>query len=266
MRFVVTGTPRSATRYAAALFEKLDVPCTHEKLFRPQSQLVDVSRWDAHGESGESSWMAWAFLGALQTPIACFHTMRNPWAVIDSLAHRNQVIQEHAQPSEHQKRMRATIEAYCPRVFTYDAPVNRAAALVVDWNRVIAVAARRHATIYHPFHVERLTPNAVHEMLSLIGVTRDDAVVRRALENVSTRTNRGRILKHGQPLSHPGIQAYAEQLAKARGLRLTTQSVSLPEEEKAPAEIAGMMDPALCGEVNAYAERHGYETVAAVAA
>lgn len=266
MRFVVTGTPRSATRYAAALLEKLDVPCTHEKVFRPQSTLVDISRWDARGEAGESSWMAWAFLGALQTPLVCFHTIRNPWAVIDSLAHRNQILQKHAQASEHQKRMRATIESYCPRVFQYDAPADRAAALVIDWNRAIAEAAQRYARIYQPFHVERLGVEGVRTLLSAIDITRNDSAIESALGEVSHKTNRGRILTHNVQLSHPGMQRYVEELAAARGLKMTTQRVSLPTESKTSAEIVNMMNPTLCEEINSYAERHGYETATALAA
>ena len=62
MRFIVTGTPRSATQYGARLFTELGVTCEHEHALRPLAAVVDTLRWYKAGAAGESSWMAWTLL------------------------------------------------------------------------------------------------------------------------------------------------------------------------------------------------------------
>jgi len=59
--FVVTGSGRSGTTYAARLFTALGVECGHEAVFR-----VDTSRFTGFGPYvGDASWLAVPFVASL---------------------------------------------------------------------------------------------------------------------------------------------------------------------------------------------------------
>ncbi|KKM23076.1 hypothetical protein LCGC14_1618860 [marine sediment metagenome] len=259
MRFVITATPRAATRYAATLMQALNVPCVHERVFRPDRPLVDVLSWYQAADRGESSWAAWTFLGSLPGPVVVLHQHRDPWRVIDSLAHRNSIIKLDAPDTANIKIMRAMVEAYCPRVLQCDNAVDRAAALVLDWNALIINAAQLCASAYHSYCVERLDVPGVRELLSLIDVSRSDAAIERALKDTDRRENAGRKVEHDVPISDPNIRKYVESLGGVpRAQRI---SVMPTYEHKSAEELVDLMSPELAEEINQYASRHGYPTV-----
>jgi len=259
VRFIITGTPRAATRYAASLMRALDVPCTHERVFRPQAALIDALRWYREADSGESSWIAWAFLWALPARIPVFHTVRDPWKVIDSLAYRNQIVSRDHPKTDHQRCQRDAVETYCPRVAKQATAVDRAACLLIDWNRMIEHAADDCADVYVSYGVESMCAGDVAALLSGIGVERTRDEIECALDSVPRTSNQGREIVHDVPISHPGVEEYIK--ARFPGVRMSVQRISPTTTSKTPRELADMMSPKLVDEVNEYADRFGYDTV-----
>ncbi len=267
MRFVVTGSPRSATRYAAVLFERLGVPCTHEQVFRQTGSAIDVVRWYKQNNHGDSSWLAWAFLDLIPGPVVVFHTRRNPWKVIDSMAHRNRIVSMIETRAESINSLRDVMNAYCPRVAQYDTEINRAAAFMLDWNDLIEEAfyhgnPKRDGMIYRSYRVESLNVPFVHNMLADLGLTRTDEQVTHALDPDYHKTNRGRVVTKKTDLSglsNPDVARYIEE---RWGAEITSvQVIASTDDAMSGEELAEQMAPELLDEVNRYAERFDYPTV-----
>ena len=108
-RFLITGTPRAATKYAARLFTACGVPCHHEGTVRPLTPLVELLRWYRDADGGESSWMSWTVQPLFPKPLPILHTIRNPWAVIDSLCNRNSILKPEQLHSITMNALRDTI-------------------------------------------------------------------------------------------------------------------------------------------------------------
>lgn len=264
MRFVVTGSPRSATRYAAVLFERLGVPCTHEQVFRHTGSPVDVVRWYERGNHGDSSWLAWAFLDLIPGPVVMFHTRRDPWKVIDSMAHRNRIVSMVESRAESINSLRDVMNAYCPQVAQYDTEINRAAAFMLDWNqRIEEVAfAHRENVVYRSYRVESLNVPFVHNMLSDLDITRTDEQIEHALNPDYHKTNQGRVVTEKTDisgLSNPDVARYIEE---RWGREITSvQIIASTDDAMSGEELAEQMAPELLDEVNCYATRFGYSTV-----
>ncbi len=257
MNFIVTGTPRSGTTYAAVLFEALGVPCTHEKVFLPQGTLLDAVKWCAkHG--GESSWLAWAFLGMCPGPVAIFHQRRDPWRVIDSMAYRNVIAQVDVTQTQHYLWIREVIDAVCPRLLSHDNPVDRAAILVLDWNAAIERAVRP-GDRYMDYRVESLSATVVETMLSRIGVVRSEPEIERALATVSKTTNVGLGQNYDAQITEPAILDYMQVHYPGRDFAM--RSIEAVQDRKTAEQLAEAMDPDLLEEVNQYAVSHDYEAV-----
>lgn len=267
MRFVVTGSPRSATRYAAVLFERLGVPCTHEQTFRQTGSAIDVVRWYEQDNHGDSSWLAWAFLDLIPGPVVMFHTRRDPWKVIDSLAHRNRIVSMVESRAESINSLRDVMNAYCPRVAQYDTEINRAAVFMLDWNDLIDAAfysgnPKRDGMIYMPYCVESLNVPTVRSMLGALDLTRTDEQIEHALDPDYHKTNRGRVVtkKTGlSGLSNPDVARYIED---RWGSEITSvQIIASTDDAMSGEELAEQMAPELLDEVNHYAMRFDYPIV-----
>lgn len=257
MKFIVTGTPRSATRYAAVLFSLLEVPCRHEEVCRPNADLICLHEWQTGPQQGESSWLAWAFLGAMAEPVVVFHSRRDPFKVIDSLAHRNQMCRLDRPETAHNRRQQQVIEWYCPRIRHYTESVDRAAVMLLDWNRRIVEAATRYAGRYVPYLVERVDSVEVSVWLDAIGCERSVEQIDRALDAVAKDTNCGRKVRRGCPISNQQVWDYiVNEIADGR--RIATAVVEPATEFATRAEILDRMAPELAAEVVDYAERFGY--------
>ncbi len=261
MRFIVTGAPRSATRYAAVMFERLGVPCTHERVFRQTGSAIDIVRWYNQDEHGDSSWLAWAFLNLIPGPVVMFHTRRNPWKVIDSLAHRNRMVSMDETRAESINSLRDIMNVYCSRVAQYDTEINRAAVFMLDWNKWIELTADRShlAFNYVPYCVETLDANCVRKMLTVLDLTRTDEQIKYALDTDYHKTNRGRVVtkKTGlSGLSNPDVAHYIEE---RWGTEITSvQVIASTDDAMTAEELAEELDPELLDEVNRYALRFGY--------
>jgi len=83
-QFLVTGTPRSGTRFMAALFRSAGLSASHEGLFGPLGPNNHVTK------NVESSWMAMPYLKEYEYQFKkIIHITRNPLYVLASLKRRN---------------------------------------------------------------------------------------------------------------------------------------------------------------------------------
>lgn len=81
-KFLITGCPRSGTKYTAKLLTSAGIPTGHEKVYRPRGPFP----WKL---DGEVSWAAVPYLKELKwtgTPV--IHQVRHPLKVIASLMQR----------------------------------------------------------------------------------------------------------------------------------------------------------------------------------
>lgn len=81
LRAIVTGTPRSGTKYIANLLCRLGVNSSHELYFNPFYQSIAELKHDV-----EVSWMAAPFLHELPPDVLIVHLVRDPLKTINSLA------------------------------------------------------------------------------------------------------------------------------------------------------------------------------------
>ena len=256
MRFVVTGTPRSATGYAALLFRDMAIACTHERVFKPRGALIDILDWYDSASSGESSWLAWAFLGVLPGRVPVLHTVRDPWKVVDSLAHPNNILPKRASLDRNKQQFRECIRRYCPAVFDYDGDIDRAAALVVHWNARIEEAVERFDCPYTRYRVEDISESTVSGLLEAVDVYRDDAEIRGALERIPNNVNAGQTLQYNLEVVHPEIR---DALKKAAPNVRPIVDVAITDEKPlSPDELEARMAPELVEQLNTLAAEYGY--------
>jgi hypothetical protein len=88
--FVVTGTPRSGTKYVARLLREVGFHCTHERYFNPWEVIVRSGRLDSR-RRGDSSWLAAPYLSALPETVKVFHVVRDPLAAVNSIIGTGQI-------------------------------------------------------------------------------------------------------------------------------------------------------------------------------
>lgn len=258
MRFIVTGTPRSATRYGAKLLDALRVPCTHEHTLRPLAPVVDVLRWWREAKSGESSWMAWTLLPVMPTSVPVLHTIRDPWLVIDSLANRNSILRPDQLQTDVMTAIRRIIDAYLPEVFLHATCIDRAAAFVLGWNRLIGERVPDRCV----YHVDRLDVPMVRNMLEYLGVSRSDTDIANVLAAIPTEVNGGYSIEDSPRLSDPVVARWIEQYAKEHNFAgVVTRRMKDVPDRQTPAELAARMTPGVLDRVNEYASRHGYQAM-----
>jgi hypothetical protein len=82
--FVVTGTPRSGTKYMASLLRELGYNSTHERCFDPWHMLFAEERPD-EAPWGDSSWLAVPYLRDLPPATRVIHVVRDPVSSINSI-------------------------------------------------------------------------------------------------------------------------------------------------------------------------------------
>ena len=264
MRFVITGTPRAGTLYASRLMDAMGLPCDHEKTLRPKASIANIVRWPTL-DTGESSWMAWLVLPLMvghRVPV--LHTIRNPWLVIDSLTNRNPILNPLIKSDSGLQGVREIINAALPGLFDREARIDRAAALVLGWNRLIAEHVPRRFTYY----VDRLSVTTVRGMIDFVGAEVDDDKINSAIDEVSTSANSGYTVEHVPGVSDPDVAKWVQQYAKENDIgRVSCCRIRDFPLRSTPEELAERMDPRLLDQINTYAAWHDYPTyeLAAVA-
>lgn len=80
LRAIVTGTPRSGTKFIANLLCRLGINASHELYFNPWFQSIAELKHDV-----EVSWMAAPYLAELPHDTLIVHLVRNPLRAINSM-------------------------------------------------------------------------------------------------------------------------------------------------------------------------------------
>ena len=161
MRAIITGTPRSGTKFTAAVLNACGVPTTHEHAFvhdrRLQNQIV-TQQWidDPAPLKAEVSWFVWPIADEIPDGALVFHQVREPWACIDSLASRCTVLKD---------GFRGILHAFAA-VPLEGNPHERAARLYCRWNEECGRLRDKW------FHVEMIRdePEILLEVLIEMGV------------------------------------------------------------------------------------------------
>ena len=255
--FVVTGTPRAATGYASMLFTEAAVPCAHETVLRPHATASEVVDWyEADSDRGESSWLAWVFFGLFPGPVHVLHTVRDPWGVVDSLAHRNDLLPAEADLGDRRKAYREFMLRMCPRIAAYDGPVDRAAVLVIEWNRLIEGAATRYGLPYLRYRVEDVSATWLTDTLLWMGIYRDADTITQALEAVPRNGNSNWEIQYNRRIVHPAVCKWLRDIAPGRepvASRVLSRATHRTREQ-----IDSLLAYELRDELHALADRYGY--------
>jgi len=226
-------------------------------MLRPMAQVVDVLRWYRAAEHGEASWMAWTLLPLLPGPVPVLHMIRDPWQVIDSLTNRNSILRTSELPPKSMQSIRDTIDAYLPDVLTHDNRVDRGAAFVVGWNRLIAERVPDRAV----FCADRLDKGSLRALLAHIHASADDGLIERALAEVPVNTNAGYTVIDTVGVTDPHVAEFIRQYADQHNISTVfTRRIKNQPDRQTPAELAEQMSPALLEKVNQFAEMYGYPT------
>jgi hypothetical protein len=168
-RFVVVGTGRSGTGYAARLFTELDIPCGHEAAFDP-----DVS---GRPLLGDASFGIVPFLEGFGGLV--FHQVRHPLAVLRSML----ATDFFSSPGRYAPYYRL-LQSTLPRLDDRGTPVRKAMYYIVAWNR----RCERAATLR--WRVESLDAATLRRASALVGCERSVQACAAALERVPRDVNR----------------------------------------------------------------------------
>jgi hypothetical protein len=88
--FVITGCPRSGTRYLARVLTALGYDCDHEACFNPWQVVLSADRPETR-IWGDSSWMAVPFLEELPAETDVIHIVREPVRTMNSMLGTGQI-------------------------------------------------------------------------------------------------------------------------------------------------------------------------------
>lgn len=127
--FVVTGMPRSSTKWTARLLTEMGMPCTHEVVF---DRWTNILTRIEQAERGDSSWIATPFIDQLRTVgVPTVRIVRDPLDVVGSLCGE-------AIPGFHwgkRAAFMAWVDGHVP--LDDDAPPHhRALAWWIGWNNI----------------------------------------------------------------------------------------------------------------------------------
>jgi hypothetical protein len=179
-RFVVTGCPRSGTKYTARLFRTLGISCGHEAVFGTgQGEAREPIDWS--GFVGDSSWLAVPCLPL--DGVIVLHQVRDPLEFARSIAGIG-FLDDPDPPRLTRKQRVAVVRRYAPEVFEPETPVERAALFWDAWNR----RAETHAAI--TYRLEDLDEELLVRLGRLLELPIHEDAARLALATVSRRVNR----------------------------------------------------------------------------
>jgi hypothetical protein len=174
-RFLVTGCPRSGTRYASVLFRRLGVRMSQEAVFGINQGLYgkppDWGEWE-----GESSWMAVPFLPLDDTVV--LHQVRHPLDFVRSVCGFGFLSNRSAEfiyPK--------VVGRHAPEVYAHPTQPERGAAMWRIWN----ARAEAHAVI--TYRVEDLDTALLMRLCGLIELDISDEQAAQAFEGLSKTTN-----------------------------------------------------------------------------
>lgn len=168
--FVVVGSGRSGTKYAAELFTRLGIPCGHEAVFGWTPQTAGTL-------AGDASFLAVPFLETFDG--AVYHQVRHPLAVLRSIM----ATRFFEDPGPYAPHL-ALIERFLPGVRDIEGALRRAMFFIVQWNLLCEPRARLR------WRVETLDPPTLREASLLAGHARSLEECVAALDDVPKDVNR----------------------------------------------------------------------------
>jgi len=238
----------------ATLLSELGVACGHEHAIQPLSTWLGVLAWYEAAEHGESSWMGWTVAAGLPGRVPVLHVIRNPWDVIDSLANRNAILNRDGTDAG-LGRVREVIRAYVPDVFEWHKKIDRAAALVVRWNRLI----HERCPWSVPFRVEDLDVGSMRHLLAHIGAERTREEIARAVAKIPPRINSGTIAARQHDPDDPAVAEIVDRYATQPNCRVMSLERTDSEPTRpTPEQVAALVDPVLLESVNHWAAECQY--------
>ncbi len=170
LRFVVVGTGRSGTKYAAELFTRLGIPCGHEASFSAEpSALAELA--------GDASFGMVPFLQDFTGVV--FHQTRHPLAVLRSIVSTGFF----TAPGPYAPYL-DLITRSTPTLADRPDPIDKAMHYIVQWNQMAEPFARLR------WRVEDLPAPVLAEATRLAGAPRTEAECAAALAAVPADTNR----------------------------------------------------------------------------
>lgn len=130
IRFLVTGTPRSSTKWTAHALTKIGLWCTHEEAFSEwASDYGDTEDW-RNQDDADSSWLAAPFTSAVKDAgVPVIGLLRDPALVARSLVRMGFFETGHPYLD--------FIKAHTPDVFNYEHLPDRALKFWIDWTNLI---------------------------------------------------------------------------------------------------------------------------------
>jgi hypothetical protein len=133
LEYLITGTGRCGTGYAARLLSSVGVPCGHEAIFRLDGLEKAVARVEQFDLAAESSWLAAPWLKLLPDQVRVAHLVRHPQHVIDSLL-RMQFFDLSIPEYRPYTRF---VYAHLPGLSDEPTPLAKAVSFYIRWNRLI---------------------------------------------------------------------------------------------------------------------------------
>src|SRR5688572_332027 len=175
-RFLVTGCPRSGTKYAATLFRHLGVHVEHERVF---GVGVGLGRREPSWRvfEGDVSWLAVPFLPL--EDVVVLHQVRHPLEFVRSVVGFGFLSDERADLAFPQ-----VVRRHAPEVYEPATQVERGATMWRVWNE----RAEPHATI--TYRLEDLDADLLLRLCKLIELPVSDEQVAFALEALPKDINK----------------------------------------------------------------------------
>jgi hypothetical protein len=178
-RFLITGCPRSGTKYTAMLFRRaLGARVGHEQVFGVVEGLREGPvDWD--GLDGDASWLAVPFLPLDDTIV--LHQVRHPLEFVRSVCGFGLLSDERADLPFPQ-----VLRLHAPEVYVPDTEAERGATLWRIWN----AKAEAHATI--TYRLEDLDLELLLRLGRLIEPDVSEEQAAQALESLPKTVNQRR--------------------------------------------------------------------------
>jgi hypothetical protein len=177
-RFLVTGCPRSGTKYIAELFKALGVRMGHEDVFGVRQGLGGRPDWQDF--QGEASWLAVPHLPL--DGVVVLHQVRHPLEFVRSAV-------GYSDPGFLSDRRRrypipSVVGLHAPEVYGPATQAERSATMWRVWN----ARAEQHAAL--TFRIEDLDAGLLLRLCGLVELQISEALAGRVLAGVSKTTNR----------------------------------------------------------------------------
>lgn len=176
LRYVVTGMPRSGTRYASKLFTKLGIKCGHESIIDVPRPSVKTSLWRLFDPKyrqliADASWPAAAMMDQLPEHTVIFHQVRNPVRVVRSLMG----IEFFQRRPGH--KLYGYTEYAMQFVPHFESPLEQAMAFWLHWNELAeSNGCSRTYVRYQLEHLGKGRPETLQQIANRLPTTTAEAI------------------------------------------------------------------------------------------